>query len=480
MEFKTSPLSELIPLIPRLSTQPDSLGQTPLFYAVQRDESGALDLAEKLVTVGIDPAQIDQFGQTALFYAALAGNVNVGHWLVSRGCQLQRRDIYGQTPLFYAAREGREKWIRDQLLGAGTELPSQMASHRPVGFEPVAHHEEDYPQPLPSDSTGQTPLFYAAREGHIGCVRALLEKFPGSVLHADTGARTAAWFAKSRGWEEVVTLLESAEKQMRAMLGVSQSGFESHLIHAGEHAHALPFAVTQTGVPLYRCRLVQTENLAEFESTHPGIAQWPKNGPSAKRVEQSPVKGSISRTSRLPVPSKGQSTPSWLNTAKKALTDLVKRPESEIFSRPVDPLKDGCTDYFSFITQPMDFGTILNKLKRSEYENPAGLMSDISLVFSNCATYNREGSIPRLLAAKVERWLRARLVKDGLITTGEGWTSIDVAPEVTTPASGTVGRLSLSLGVENGESNCPVSSPFSRDSGSIMITNEEEGDMNLD
>ena len=58
------------------------------------------------------------------------------------------------------------------------------------------------------------------------------------------------------------------------------------------------------------------------------------------------------------------------------------------FTQPVDPAKYGVDDYFDIITQPMDFGTIRNKLNSNVYVNIEEFSRDMNLVFDNCVKYN--------------------------------------------------------------------------------------------
>lgn len=41
-----------------------------------------------------------------------------------------------------------------------------------------------------------------------------------------------------------------------------------------------------------------------------------------------------------------------------------------LFCEPVNPERDNCPEYFKIIPQPMDLGTVLNKLFLDIYKNP--------------------------------------------------------------------------------------------------------------
>jgi hypothetical protein len=48
----------------------------------------------------------------------------------------------------------------------------------------------------------------------------------------------------------------------------------------------------------------------------------------------------------------------------------------------------GIPDYFQIIQTPMDFGTIVKKLKQKKYPKAESFITDVCLVFSNCVRYN--------------------------------------------------------------------------------------------
>ena len=40
-----------------------------------------------------------------------------------------------------------------------------------------------------------------------------------------------------------------------------------------------------------------------------------------------------------------------------------------LFSEPVDPVRDNCPEYAKIITQPMDLGTVMNKIYLDIYKS---------------------------------------------------------------------------------------------------------------
>jgi hypothetical protein len=93
-----------------------------------------------------------------------------------------------------------------------------------------------------------------------------------------------------------------------------------------------------------------------------------------------------------PVPENTQICEHWEKAAKRLINHLCKQNNAYLFLEPVDPIKFNIPDYHDIIKQPMDFGTIKNKLALLQYERAEDFIEDIHLVFNNCLLYNGEGS----------------------------------------------------------------------------------------
>ena len=59
-----------------------------------------------------------------------------------------------------------------------------------------------------------------------------------------------------------------------------------------------------------------------------------------------------------------------------------------IFNVPVDPEAQNLPTYYSIVTEPMDLGTIRDKLARGEYTSSNDLIRDIRLTFNNAKKFN--------------------------------------------------------------------------------------------
>ena len=201
---------------------------TPLLLA---SEVGSAHVVRLLLAGGAEQTATtdDVGGATPLHLAAGAGDAEAVRLLLEHGGDADAREArWGQTPLMYAAARGREAAVRALLEGgadpalatwvtditalaewsqadrraraarmrgepeppvppqpAPSDAPLAAAPDAPAG-RPAAEDEEDYDRPIEEPEPlgygdligghgGLTALLHAAREGHAGTVRALLE-----------------------------------------------------------------------------------------------------------------------------------------------------------------------------------------------------------------------------------------------------------------------------------------------------------------
>ncbi|KAF9245714.1 hypothetical protein BU15DRAFT_85416 [Melanogaster broomeanus] len=133
----------------------------------------------------------------------------------------------------------------------------------------------------------------------------------------------------------------------------------------------------------------------------------PTPGPAAE-VPRISLKGKEREVSSAqPTPSKPRAASSGtaLNEkrCREVLRAISKLPEYLIFAQPVDPARDGCPTYFDEITNPMDFGTMGQKLSEGKYSTMEDFAKDADLVFSNCRKFNPPTTYPVNCADVVER-----------------------------------------------------------------------------
>ena len=391
MEYKTGELERVLSVCAEASVVPDAIGQTALFYAVQRSvDSEALQVAQQLVSsAGIDPKRKDFGGQSPLFYACACGNLETVSFLIASGCDANEQDNLGQTPLFYTARDGRQA-VAELLLKSGANASNV-------------------------DRNGQTPLFYAARENRRDLIDLLLAN-GASVDHVDVAGRKAGYFARLAGHVPVAEYLDQ-------------------------------LAVVETNVKRRRYRMVfvdangvgQTptaDQLEWVESRFPEICLWSKSGPIATAIAPVTVGAARPAVARPAFPKKKAAPapppkPVWMTVARQMIGELFKKEDAWIFLRPVDPMRDMCPDYMSVIKEPMDLGTIRKKM--GKYASKAEFLRDVDLVFSNCKTYNKPGTLPEVLCARVEAFWRDLLDRYAFSLIPDD----AAAPSVTSPVSAT-------------------------------------------
>jgi len=161
---------------------------TPLLMAAT---NGNVQIMELLIKAGAEVNTASDLGTTPLMQAAASGNVDAVKILADRGANLNAKDkLKEQTPLMFAAAMNRDPVIR-LLASKGANL-NATSKVMPIDLPLFDDDGNPIPQRAqvtdaagnPIDSYGQasakfmggmTPLHYAAREGHMDAIRALVE-----------------------------------------------------------------------------------------------------------------------------------------------------------------------------------------------------------------------------------------------------------------------------------------------------------------
>jgi hypothetical protein len=81
-----------------------------------------------------------------------------------------------------------------------------------------------------------------------------------------------------------------------------------------------------------------------------------------------------------------------LSEMLKIVCSFIARPESEPFRRPVPWKEMGLVDYPVIVKRPMDLGTVKLKLENEAYLTLEEAAADVRLVWTNCMSYNQDGS----------------------------------------------------------------------------------------
>ena len=195
----------------------DSMGETPLFYAVQRGHEKIIELLLNRTDVNVNSQDKDgdtplslaarrgheavvkllldridviadsqnQEGDTPLSLAAERGYKAVVKLLLDRNVAADSQNIYGDTPLSLAAQDGYEKVVKLLLDRKDVKADSRDKNgNTPLlmaaagGYEAVVKlllGQKD----VTADSQnkrGNTPLLRAARNGHEAVVKLLLDR----------------------------------------------------------------------------------------------------------------------------------------------------------------------------------------------------------------------------------------------------------------------------------------------------------------
>lgn len=153
-----------------------------------------------LIGEGASPDTTDEYGRTALHYAALFGNIDSVRLLLKAGADLGLADNYGETPLHAAARRLRVAVI-ELLAESGSDIDAVNLD----GMTPLmilADHAAEHPE-------ADTLIAEAA---------AVLLERGASVNHVDHAGRSALTYALEWGWEQTAKSLEDCG-------GISLGGF---------------------------------------------------------------------------------------------------------------------------------------------------------------------------------------------------------------------------------------------------------------
>jgi len=141
-------------------------GATPMSVA---SEHGIHSIMQALLDAGGDAESPNSEGQTLLMAVARTGNTDTASLLLGKGANVNAKENWGgQTALMWASSQQQPAMVK-LLIEHGAEVDARGKDHdwpRWITSEP---------RNKPLDDGGYTPLLYAAREGCLECVSALLD-----------------------------------------------------------------------------------------------------------------------------------------------------------------------------------------------------------------------------------------------------------------------------------------------------------------
>ncbi|XP_038706553.1 transcription factor GTE8-like isoform X2 [Tripterygium wilfordii] len=136
---------------------------------------------------------------------------------------------------------------------------------------------------------------------------------------------------------------------------------------------------------------------------------------NGRQVNNKPAKGQNSNrnaTGRFEstklAPSSSTTNSILMKQCETLLKRLMAHQYGFIFNTPVDAVKLKIPDYHTIITNPMDLGTIKNKITSGQYSTPLEFLSDVRLTFSNAMTYNPAGNDVHVMAVSLSNYFEVR------------------------------------------------------------------------
>jgi len=229
-------------------------GARPMFLACQ---NGSAAMIGQLLQAGTDPnIPILSHGETALMMAGRTGNTDAVRVLLDHGAQVNVKDtLRGTTALMWAAEQGHAAVV--QLLAEhGADVNAQSKAITPprrrgLGFAQADSANlsvtgESNANTLASNvKGGLTALLFAARQGAIDCIRALIAAgadvnqtsgdgsspllvavqngfYQVALVLMDHGANVN--LANAKGWTPLYLAVKNRNQEMTAVPGPSIDG----------------------------------------------------------------------------------------------------------------------------------------------------------------------------------------------------------------------------------------------------------------
>jgi ankyrin repeat protein len=141
-------------------------GATPMSEAAAYGDPAVIEL---LLKAGADPDSANADGQTALMVVAHTSNVKAAELLLGHGAHVDATEkLRGQTALHFATAESQPQMVQELLRHRADPNARSTIEHdlRQVSAEPRIQWRAP---------GGLTPLLYAARQGCMDCVQALIK-----------------------------------------------------------------------------------------------------------------------------------------------------------------------------------------------------------------------------------------------------------------------------------------------------------------
>ncbi len=231
----------------------NEFGATPLSEAARTGNTKILAL---LLKAGADARAVNQEGETALHEVARTGNIEAAKLLLKAGANIDARETWGgQTPLHWAASQNQPEMIRF-LVSKGAD-PDARAAVRDWQRRVTAEG-----RPKDMNRGGFTPLLFAARDGYVDSVNALLQG-KADINQPDPDGTTPLLLTLINGhWDTAKLLIESgANVNDWDFWGQSPLyiAVDMNILPAGYRVE-LPTTDTTTGIEVIKMLLTRGAN----------------------------------------------------------------------------------------------------------------------------------------------------------------------------------------------------------------------------
>lgn len=260
---------ELVELGARVDAHCTDDCRTPLHFACV---GGDLEMVRILLAAGADVNCTDDCARTPLYAAVQWGQKDVIKELFKWGADPEKRDLSNHTCLHFASKVGNFDLVKF-LVELGMDVDSGVRLGLPTPLQTAAEHGELAVVKFLSQQgaslyghspVGETPLFLAAKRGHLETVQYLLHRLKqvssNDVLKAEDGeGKTLLHFSASHGWTNIVEELLGSEV--------------NHPVNKGDHDG---FA------PLYYADKNGHKEIVRLLSKRGGLARWLNRPPLYK------------------------------------------------------------------------------------------------------------------------------------------------------------------------------------------------------